>query len=42
MAPEMVGNVNGFKEYGTNVDIWGLGVIIFELLTFRRPFDDEN
>ena len=34
MAPEILMG----KKYTASVDIWALGVCIFELLTLKRPF----
>ena len=38
MAPEV------FKRdrYGDKADMWSLGVILYELVTLRRPFDGDN
>jgi serine/threonine protein kinase len=38
LAPEMI------KEEGYNraVDLWGLGVLMFELLAGHPPFRDKN
>ncbi|MBL4846753.1 MAG: protein kinase [Planctomycetes bacterium] len=35
MAPEQV---MGLRELGPQVDVWALGVILYEILTRRRPF----
>ena len=38
-APEMI----SFETYGREVDMWGLGVILHELLTSKIPFyHDED
>ena len=38
LAPEQV---NGLA-YGTPADLWSLGVILFELIALRRPFEGPN
>ena len=38
MAPEVINS----QPYGPASDFWSLGVILYELLTFRRPFDADN
>lgn len=38
MAPEVVGR----KGYSWPVDWWGLGVVAWELLFHRRPFDGRT
>ena len=35
MSPELVGG----EAYGAPSDVWGLGVVLFELLTLRQPFE---
>ena len=35
-APEVLKQ----EEYGTPADIWGLGCILIELATLKRPFGD--
>jgi protein kinase A len=38
LAPELVLS----KGHGTPVDIWALGILIFELLTSNTPFADDD
>jgi hypothetical protein len=38
LAPELV---NG-EHYGLQVDVWALGVVLYELMTLRRPFEADN
>ncbi|ADM12638.1 NimA-like Ser/Thr protein kinase [Encephalitozoon intestinalis ATCC 50506] len=38
MAPEMVSG----RHYTTSVDIWSLGVSIYELLALKKPFEGKN
>ena len=38
MAPEQIAG----KHADQRSDIWALGVVMYELLTYRRPFDGEN
>lgn len=38
MAPEIVNKI----KYNTGVDIWGLGVILYELGCLTKPFKGEN
>jgi len=38
LSPEMVQGV----KYGVPSDVWAIGVIIFELLTLKRPFSAPN
>jgi protein kinase X len=38
IAPEMLSN----SSYGTSVDIWALGVLLFELLTGNPPFSGST
>lgn len=38
MAPEMVQR----QPYGARVDVWGLGVMLYELLCLKKPFRGSN
>ena len=38
MAPE----IHGGEKYDTMVDIWSLGIIIFEIVTFKKPFHGHD
>ena len=40
LPPEMV-NGNG-GQYDKSVDIWSLGVLAFEFVTGKAPFESEN
>ena len=35
MAPEMVTN----EPYNTSLDLWNVGLLIYELLTGENPFE---
>ena len=37
-SPEVLQN----REYGKEIDLWGLGVIAFSLATGVLPFDEED
>jgi serine/threonine-protein kinase len=39
MAPEQV---RGSREIGPRADVWGLGVVLYELLTEALPFEAES
>lgn len=39
LAPELINNKGG---YGLSVDIWALGVLLFELICGHPPFFDQN
>ena len=38
MSPEMLGQ----REYDKKADIWSLGCVLYELLTFKTPFNGYN
>ena len=38
MAPEILGG----DKYNTMADIWSLGIIIFEIITFKKPFHGHD
>ena len=38
LSPELIRS----SPYGESSDIWALGVLLFELLTLKRPFDGAN
>ena len=38
MAPE----IHGGDKYNTMADVWSLGVVIFEIITYKRPFHGHN
>ena len=38
MSPELVTG----QEYGTSSDVWAIGIVLFEMLALRRPFDGAN
>lgn len=40
MAPEQIQGLR--QEIGRRTDVWALGVVLYELLTGRRPFEADN
>ena len=38
IAPE----IHGGEKYNMMADLWALGVIFFEIITFKRPFQGHN
>jgi|TARA_B110000285_G_C14985521_1_gene543587 serine/threonine protein kinase len=38
MAPELINH----QKYSEKVDVWGLGVITYQLLSGKTPFDGKN
>ena len=38
MAPEMILR----KSYTHKIDIWGLGILLFELIEGRAPFEGQT
>jgi len=41
MAPEILRSRNT-NEYGFAADIWSLGMLMYEMMTLKRPFSDRN
>ena len=35
MAPEVCAN----KKYDNKADVWSVGIILYELITLKKPFD---
>ena len=38
MAPEVAMG----KSYDSKADVWAIGVILYELVTLRKPFESES
>ena len=38
MAPELIRH----QKYSEKVDVWGLGIITYQLLSGKTPFDGKN
>ena len=38
MAPEVCNR----KKYDSKADVWSIGVILYELITLKKPFDADN
>lgn len=38
MAPEVCHG----KPYDSKADVWAVGVILYELVTLKKPFDSES
>ena len=38
LAPELIEN----KPYSNKIDIWSLGIILYELMTLRKPFEIKS
>jgi NIMA (never in mitosis gene a)-related kinase len=30
------------KPYDFKTDVWAVGIILYELITFKKPYDDNN
>ena len=39
MAPELI---KADRPYTQKVDIWSLGVVLYELASLRKPFNSQN
>jgi serine/threonine protein kinase len=42
LPPEMVNGHMSHGQYDKSVDIWSLGVLAFEFVTGKAPFESEN
>jgi NIMA (never in mitosis gene a)-related kinase len=38
MSPELCKG----ESYGTKTDIWALGCVLYEMITYKKPFDDKE
>ena len=38
MPPEVCAG----KPYDSKADVWAIGVILYELITFKKPFDSDT
>jgi len=38
MAPELTFFAEKGQEYSTKVDVWGFGVMLYEMFTGQKPF----
>lgn len=38
MAPELINSI----KYEKPVDIWAIGIVLYNLCMFKEPFADEN
>jgi len=38
MAPEVCKG----SPYDSKADVWAMGIIMYELITFRKPFDSDK
>lgn len=42
MAPEIIRNLHEDVEMGTGIDVWAMGVLLFELIHGRTPFSRRH
>ena len=40
MAPEVLRGVHGLAQYGPLVDVYGFGIVMYEIATGQMPYHD--